>query len=119
VGAVNFAPLKPLFLSAYRSARLYLSASASLPPLEVHLRRNPNEEEARNSLPVCSRSLDSIVTNELKAAFTAFRGGRFTESADGFRNVLRGLLLVVVDSQEDEAQVSLAPTPLLVFPSVC
>jgi coatomer protein complex subunit alpha (xenin) len=105
VGAVVFEPLKPQFLSAYRSSRLYLSASASLPPLEVHVRRNPEEAEARNSLPICSKSLDSIVTTELKAAFAAFRGGRFTESEEGFKNVLRGLLLVVVDSQEGEAQV--------------
>ena len=30
-GVVNFAPLKPLFLSVYRSAHTYLSPSASLP----------------------------------------------------------------------------------------
>ncbi|KAF5341885.1 hypothetical protein D9611_001712 [Ephemerocybe angulata] len=40
-GVVNFAPLKPLFVSIYRSAHVYPTTFASLPPLALHLRRNP------------------------------------------------------------------------------
>ncbi|KAK7440947.1 hypothetical protein VKT23_016723 [Stygiomarasmius scandens] len=40
LGVVNFEPLKPLFLSIYRSSHTYLSPVASLPPLHLHIRCN-------------------------------------------------------------------------------
>ncbi|KZV97955.1 hypothetical protein EXIGLDRAFT_810456 [Exidia glandulosa HHB12029] len=43
-GIVNFAPLKPLFLDIYRSAHLYFSPNASMPSLQLHVRRNPDRD---------------------------------------------------------------------------
>ena len=59
-GVVNFVPLKQLFLSVYRSSHAYVSPLASLPPLQVHVRRNPSETSPGRVLPVAVRSLSSV-----------------------------------------------------------
>ncbi|KAM0749301.1 coatomer protein complex, subunit alpha [Meredithblackwellia eburnea MCA 4105] len=105
VGAVDFAPLKPLFLSVYRSSRLYLPAAPSLPPLEVNLRRNTDRAEPRNVLPVATLSLQSITSGELRAAYAAFQKAKFSEAADIFRSILHSLLLVVTSTAAEAAEL--------------
>jgi len=107
VGIVNFAPLKPLFLSVYRSSRLWLPAAPSLPPLEIPLRRNIDSSEPRNVLPVVSLSLQSITAGELRAAYTAFQKAKFVDAVSIFRSILQSLLLVVTSSPAQAAEVSL------------
>lgn len=106
VGIVNFAPLKPLFLSVYRSSRLWLPAAPSLPPLEIPLRRNIDSSEPRNVLPVVTLSLQSITTGELRAAYTAFQKAKFVDAVNIFRSILQSLLLVVTSSPAQAAEVS-------------
>ncbi|MBW0521507.1 hypothetical protein O181_061222 [Austropuccinia psidii MF-1] len=103
VGAVEFGPLKPLFLSTYQASRAYLTAAASLPPLEVYLRRDPEDVNPRNVLPVVARSLESITRNEVKAAYAHFRKAEFNEASAKFRQILQSLLLVVT---KDEAELN-------------
>ncbi|KAH9823265.1 coatomer WD associated region-domain-containing protein [Melampsora americana] len=103
VGAVEFGPLKSLFLSTYQSSRAYLSASASLPPLEVHLRRDPEDVNPRNVLPALARNLESITRHELKAAYAHFRKAEFNEASSQFRSILQSLLLVVA---KDESEIN-------------
>ncbi|GAA5989503.1 hypothetical protein JCM10908_000505 [Rhodotorula pacifica] len=105
VGIVDFAPLKPLFLSVYQSSRLYLPAAPSLPPLEIPLRRNPDRNEPRNVLPVATLSLQSITQNELRAAYTAFQRAKFQEASDIFRSILQSLLLVVTSTAAQAAEL--------------
>ncbi|KAF8208547.1 coatomer WD associated region-domain-containing protein [Mycena galopus ATCC 62051] len=69
LGIVNFVDLKPLFLSIYRSSHTYV---ASLPPLHLHIRRNPAETSLGRCLPVVVRSLASV---------------RVVGLAEGFRSV--------------------------------
>lgn len=83
---------------------MYLPASASLPPLEVHLRRNPEEVEGRSVLPVVAKSLASVAA-EMKAAYTSFRKAAFAEAAATFRSVLQSLLLVVALNAEEETEI--------------
>lgn len=106
VGAVHFAPLKPLFLSTYEASRIYLPAGASLPPLEVYLRRDPDDVEPRSFLPAASRSVASINANELKTAYAQFRKAEFSEAAATFRTILQSLLLVVASSDAEAKEVS-------------
>ncbi|GAA5874214.1 hypothetical protein JCM3774_006766, partial [Rhodotorula dairenensis] len=105
VGVVDFAPLKPLFLSVYQSSRLYLPAAPSLPPLEIPLRRNPDRNEPRNVLPVATLSLQSITQNELRAAYTAFQRAKFQDASDLFRSILQSLLLVVTSTAAQAAEL--------------
>jgi len=82
-------------MAIYRSAHVYLSPTASLPPLQLHIRRNP---EVR--LPVILRSLSSIRDKELSEAFKQFSEGRFAEAATSFKWILLMLMLVTVTKEE-------------------
>ncbi|EGN92902.1 hypothetical protein SERLA73DRAFT_65083 [Serpula lacrymans var. lacrymans S7.3] len=100
LGIVNFALLKPLFLSIYRSSHAYLSPIASLPPLQLHVRRNPSESSPGRVLPVAARSLQSI-RSELSEGYRFVSGNKLPEAQTTFRSVLQALLLVVVSSDNE------------------
>lgn len=100
-GVVNFSVLKPLFLSIYRSSHAYLSPIASLPPLCLHLRRNPHESSPSKVRPIAARSLQSVRT-EMQEGYRFMSGNKLAEAQDVFRSVLQTLLLVVITS-DDEA----------------
>ncbi|KAK2464560.1 hypothetical protein APHAL10511_003418 [Amanita phalloides] len=102
-GVVNFKLLKPLFLSIYRSSHVYISPVASLPPLKVHVRRNPSESSPSRVLPVATRSLQSIRT-EMTEGHRFMSSNKLPEAQDVFRSVLHALLLVVISS-DDEAKL--------------
>ncbi|KIY47415.1 Coatomer, alpha subunit [Fistulina hepatica ATCC 64428] len=103
LGIVNFAPLKPLFLSAYRSSHVYLSPTASLPPLQLHIRRNISQTSPGRVLPVAVRSLQSI-KSELAEGYRLFSHAKFSEAQAAFRFVLMTLLLVSLSSDEEAKQ---------------
>jgi len=103
-GVVNFAPLKQLFLHVYRSSHAYVSPLASLPPLQVHIRRNPSEISPARVLPVVVRPLPSVRT-ELSEGFRSVSGNKLPEAQAIFRSVLQTLLLVVVSSDEEAKEV--------------
>ncbi|KAF7798456.1 hypothetical protein EIP86_009677 [Pleurotus ostreatoroseus] len=99
-GVVNFAELKSLFLATYRSAHVYLSPTASLPPLELHLRRNPSESSPSRVLPVAVHTLASV-RSELSEGFRAVSGNKLSEAQTVFRTALHTLLLVPVTSDSE------------------
>jgi coatomer protein complex subunit alpha (xenin) len=103
-GVVNFALLKPLFLAIYRSSHTYLSPVASLPPLQLHVRRNPTESSPSRVLPVAARSLKSI-QSELNEGYRCVSGNKLSEAQSIFRSVLKALLLVVLSSDDEARQV--------------
>ncbi|KAF8637893.1 hypothetical protein AX17_002516 [Amanita inopinata Kibby_2008] len=102
-GVVNFTLLKPLFLSTYRSSHVYISPVASLPPLQVHIRRNPSESSPGRVLPVSARSLQSI-RSELAEGYRFVSGNKLVDAQNTFRSVLHGLLLVVMSSDDEAKQ---------------
>lgn len=104
-GVVNFAPLKPLFIAVYRSAHAYLSPNASLPPLPLHLRRNPSESSPSRVLPVAVKTLQNVKP-ELLEGYKAVQGNKLPEAQEHFRNVLMNLLLVPITSDAEAADVS-------------
>lgn len=107
VGAVNFAPLKPLFLSVYRSSHVYIQANPSLPPIQLHVRRNPTAAPATsNVFPVVSCSLQNIVSNELQDAYAFVKKAKFNEALALFRTIIQSMLLVVVSTDAQAQEVS-------------
>jgi coatomer protein complex subunit alpha (xenin) len=102
-GVVNFALLKPLFLSIYRSSHTYLSPFASLPPLKLHVRRNPSESSPGRVLPVAVRSLQSI-RSELAEGYRFVSGNKLVDAQNTFRSILHALLLVVLSSDDEAKQ---------------
>ncbi|KAF9530156.1 coatomer subunit alpha-2 [Crepidotus variabilis] len=99
-GIVNFAQLKPLFLSIYRSSHIYLTPLPSLPPLKLHIRRNTSDPTQTRVLPVAVRSLQSIRT-DLADGYRFVSGNKLAEAKTTFRSVLELLLLVVLSSDEE------------------
>lgn len=100
LGIVNFELLKPLFLSVYRSSHTYISPFASLPPLHIHLRRNPAESSMTRVLPVAVLTLRQI-RSELSEGFRAVLGNKLSDAQQTFRSVLQSLLFVVVSSHDE------------------
>ena len=98
--------LKPAFLSIYRSSHAYLSPLASLPPLQLHLRRNPEESSSSRVLPVAVRTLASARA-ELSEGFRAVSGNKLPDAQTVFRSVLRSLLLVPISSDSEAKEVCL------------
>ncbi|KAJ7824943.1 COPI alpha subunit C-terminus-domain-containing protein, partial [Mycena leptocephala] len=78
-------PLKPLFLSIYRSSRTYLTPVASLPPLQLHIRHNPAETSLDRALPIVVRSLASI-RSELSEGFRFVSGNNLAAAQTVFRS---------------------------------
>ena len=103
-GVVNFPELKGLFVSTYRSAHAYLSPVASLPPLQLHVRRNASESAPSRVLPVAVHSIASIRA-ELSEGFRAVSGNRLPEAQVIFRAALQRLLLVPVSSDAEAKEV--------------
>ncbi|KAJ7927511.1 coatomer WD associated region-domain-containing protein [Mycena leptocephala] len=103
LGIVNFVDLKPLFLSIYRSSHTYLTPVASLPPLQLHIRRNPAETSLGRALPVVVRSLASI-RSELSEGFRFVSGNNLAAAQTVFRSVLKALLLVPLSSDDEAKQ---------------
>ncbi|KAJ7089174.1 coatomer WD associated region-domain-containing protein [Mycena belliarum] len=103
LGIINFVELKPLFLSIYRSSHTYLTPVASLPPLQLHIRRNPAETSLGRVLPVVVRSLASVRV-ELSEGFRLVSGNKLAEAQTVFRSVLRALLLVPLSSDDEAKQ---------------
>ena len=101
---MNFTELKPLFLSTYRAAHVYLSPFASLPPLQLHVRRNPSESAPSRVLPVAVRTLASIRL-ELSEGFRAVSGNKLSDAQTAFRSALHALLLVPVSSDAEAKEV--------------
>ncbi|KAK0238015.1 coatomer WD associated region-domain-containing protein [Armillaria nabsnona] len=100
LGIVNFAQLKSLFLSVYRSSHTYLSPVASLPPLQLHIRRNPTETSPGRVLPIAVLSLKSVHA-ELSEGYRFVSGNKLAEAQTAFRSVLQSLLLIALTSDNE------------------
>lgn len=105
-GIVDFNPLKPFFLSAYQGSRAYLpgAGAGSLPPVEIFLRRNIDEEEISHSLPAHARSVKDITQGELQEAYRAVNTNKLEDAEGIFRSILWKLVMTVgkdaVEGQE-------------------
>jgi coatomer protein complex subunit alpha (xenin) len=99
-GVVNFTILKPYFVSTFRSSHTYLSPLASLPPLQLHIRRDPTESSLSRVLPVAVQSLRHIRA-ELSEGLRAVSGAKLPEAQTIFRSVLQSLLFVAVSTDEE------------------
>ena len=104
-GVVNFTILKPYFVSTFRSSHTYLSPLASLPPLQLHIRRDPTESSLSRVLPVAVQSLRQIRA-ELSEGLRAVSGAKLPEAQTIFRSVLQSLLFVAVSTDEEAKEVS-------------
>ena len=103
-GVVDFTLLKPLFVSTFRSSHTYLSPLASLPPLQLHLRRDPAESSLSRVLPTAVQNLRQVRA-ELADGLRSVSGAKLPEAQATFRSVLQSLLFVAVSSDEEGKEV--------------
>jgi len=104
VGAVNFSVLKSFFMSLYLGSHLSLPGLPSVPALSSPLQRNLNSgnEGRKNSLPeLASVGLQTLIVDDLKAAYRSTTGGKFTEALAQFLQILHSLLFIVVESKKE------------------
>ncbi|EJD51205.1 coatomer subunit alpha-2 [Auricularia subglabra TFB-10046 SS5] len=99
-GIVNFEPLKPYFVEIYRSAHVYFSPNASMPSLQLHVRRNPDRDAPGQVLPISVKTLAGART-EIKEATRAIQLNQLADAESGLRAALRTLLFVTVSSDEE------------------
>ncbi|KLO13353.1 coatomer subunit alpha-2 [Schizopora paradoxa] len=102
-GVVNFEPLKTIFVSVYRSAHAYLSPNASLPPLQLHLRRNISESSASRILPVAVKTIQSLKT-ELHEGYRAVVSNKLPDARSVFKSVLLNLLIFAPSSDAEATE---------------
>lgn len=93
-------------MSIYRSARAYLSMTASVPPIRLHIRRNPDETSPGKVLPVVYRSVKALRAQEFNDGCRFLSANRLGEAATAFRQLLHALLLTVPTSPGDHSEVS-------------
>ncbi|KAK1920994.1 coatomer WD associated region-domain-containing protein [Papiliotrema laurentii] len=105
VAAVNFAPLKPLFLEAYQAAHVSVPANPSLPPVTFNVRRNPETTELREVLPAVAFDFEDLKASELAEASRFFGRGKFAEALAAYRSILQKLLVVVASTEEQASEI--------------
>ena len=81
-----------------------MSPLASLPPLQLHIRRDPAESSLSRVLPVAVQALRQVRA-ELSEGLRAVSSAKLPEAQGIFRSVLQSLLFVAVSSDEEAKEV--------------
>ena len=107
VGYCQFAPLKKLFLASYGGSRSFLRATEGLDSLAVPLCRNVDGIKTlgeKGVLPNRGISLASLV-ERLQEAYGMTTMGKFADALVVFRGVLQSVVMVVVETESEVAEV--------------
>jgi len=97
LGIVDFAPLKPLFLSIAAASHAVAPGLPSAPPLLAPLTR-------AGALPRLCVTLPSLV-ERLKAAYALVTGGKFPEALEAFGGIVCATTLTVVESRQQVGEL--------------
>jgi len=104
LGVLDFAPLKPLFLSLAASAHAVAPGLPSAPPLLAPLGRP-------GGMPRLCITLAGLI-ERLKAAHGLVTGGKFPEALEAFAAIVAATTLTVVESRQQVGGHSTPATPL-------
>ncbi|KAJ3014266.1 UNVERIFIED_CONTAM: hypothetical protein HDU68_000356 [Siphonaria sp. JEL0065] len=106
VGAVNFAPLKPLFLAIFQSSKAYISCNNSVDPLSIPLQRSGGDETkgGKAMFPFQTLNVSSMIT-KLQEAYTATAGGKFSLALDLFVTIIQSLLFTVATKKAETEEI--------------
>lgn len=105
IGAVNFAPLKALFLEIYQASRVSVSGMAPGTSLILPLHRNWKEADERQRAPLLPYTFQSLV-NLSQVCYQLTTGGKFQEALESFGRLLLLSVVVVVQSEEQAVEVN-------------
>ncbi|KAN0061992.1 hypothetical protein ACQY0O_005987 [Thecaphora frezii] len=106
-GIVDFAPLKPLFLASYLSARSFLPTAPSVGPIEVLLRRNNEDTEGKVSkaLPAAPRTIQQLTAHELQDGYKAVSTNKLSDAENIFRSLLHQLVLTPATNEAEANEI--------------
>ncbi|KAL6928481.1 coatomer subunit alpha [Hanseniaspora valbyensis] len=97
LGIVNFEPLKDSFLNIYESSKLYLpSNEIGLPHIKSYVRADNDEEKELPFIP----GVDTI-NKKISLGFKYFKSNNLEEAIKTFQDVIKTVILVTVDNEED------------------
>ncbi|KAJ1560460.1 hypothetical protein HK096_008611, partial [Nowakowskiella sp. JEL0078] len=100
IAAVNFVPFKPLFLQIYAAGRTWVPATADTPPIlfTVFI-------DGEKKVPVPVVTITSAIET-LQNAYAAVKNGGFSSAITLFRQILREVVLIVVEKRSDVEEVN-------------
>jgi coatomer protein complex subunit alpha (xenin) len=104
-GIVDFTPLKPLFLESYLAAKAYLPAMASLPSIQIPLRRNVDETARGKVLPAQPRNIRSLGAQDLQEAYRAVNANKLEDAEKLFRIILYKLVMTVGNDETQGQEI--------------
>ena len=106
-GIVDFAPLKPLFMSSFLAARSFLPAAPSAGPIEVHLRRNNEQSDGKvtQAHPASPRSVKSLASGDLQEGYRAVSANKLAEAETIFRRLLHQLVLTPASTEAEATEL--------------
>jgi coatomer protein complex subunit alpha (xenin) len=91
---INFAPLKPYFLSVYQGAYTYMPGVTGAPPLMAPINRKGDQV-----LPSIVFNLQSL-RSQLESAYPLVTAGKFSEAHQVFLITLYKAVLAVVEKKD-------------------
>ncbi|XP_076308950.1 coatomer subunit alpha [Tachypleus tridentatus] len=103
IGAVNFEPLKSLFMTTFTRARTSFLALPYLPTMYAHPHRNWKEAGAKGGLPAIGCKLNDLI-QRLQMCYQLTTSGKFQEAIERFRSLLLSILLLMVETKQDIAE---------------
>ncbi len=101
-GVTRMAPLKGLALQLYRACRVPLDGLVGTPPLTTYLHRT-EAAKGTPALPSVAVALAQLVAT-LQEAYASMSGGKFSAARAQFLACMYGVLFVVVDTRDAEAE---------------
>jgi coatomer protein complex subunit alpha (xenin) len=105
IAAVEFAPMRPLFTTAFTGAYSSLPCLPLIASLRLPLQRNAQDKDPGTaSLPSQANRLPPLI-DDLKNAYKAFHAGKFVEAQALLGGLLSAIPLVVVDSRAESNEL--------------
>jgi coatomer subunit alpha len=99
IGAVNFTPLKPLFLATFQASRAYLSLNSSTPSIAIPLHRQ------ERGLPFQAITPQAVIA-KLQEAYGATTKGSFSQAVSLFTNIIHSIVFTVTNRRSELEEVS-------------
>lgn len=99
IGVVNFAPLKPYFMTVFQASRAYLSCNSGVPPLELLINRGW-QEDVKKALPHSPLNLSHVIS-KLQEGYQVTTTGKFNESLLIFKNILFQIIFTIAGKRQE------------------
>eukprot|EP01132_Coremiostelium_polycephalum_P002219 gene2219-2736_t len=98
IGAINFEPLKSIFMNLYMGSHLSLPATISVPSILAPVQR-------KHGLPFVPYNLNHFIERLKSSAYPTMTGGRFNEALVHFVYILHSIIFSIVDTKQEFSEL--------------